>query len=388
MTINITTGTMQTNSRGQKNTMYRILFRLLAIESLANILACSANNDAISTSVSTNRARMLKSLQAELNLPLSTPHFGGCFDSNNGQLTCTIDPNSCPSNTKYIKPNESDVNVCNSPHQVEIGRCASSFVDLESELGSCTPFPTSCKSSSLYTKSDDTCSIVKDKSNNSDKLTHYPYCREKFNVNPDIPYRCVLSQDDCIDDREYFVLPGELPYSDPCSCHDVPTGICYSSTPNAAIAATTSFCAVTEYDCPTGYIFMSAYDASTMPNPPRLCRLCQKDNIDSNLLPDQGETVDNPASNKNQLNFISTPSADLINGDHDDVLDYEYDDDDARYEYDDSWNMFARELILFGSLCGTFFLTSGAVLFYKWGVLPTYDAADDISLDISEGTFI
>jgi len=381
---------IQPHSKGQKHIAYRIISHLLAIEFLANQLTCYANNDAISTTANTNKARTFRSLKAEFNLPISTPHFGGCFDSNTGQLTCTIDPTSCPFNTTYLKPNENDIQVCNSPHHVEIGRCASSFIDLESELGLCTPFPTSCKDSSLYTKSDNTCSIVKDKSTNSNKLTHYPHCREKFNINPDIPHRCVLSQDDCIDDREYFVATGELPYSEPCSCHDVPTGMCYSSSTDAAIVVATSFCAVTEYDCPTGYIFMSAHNANTIPNPPRLCRLCQKDDIDINELNEQGETTGTHENSKDQLNFISTPSAELMNGKHNDILDYDYDDYDDyddRSDYDDSRNRFTRGFILVGSLGGSFLLTSGAVYFYKRDDLPAYNAADT-SLDISEGSFI
>lgn len=370
---------MQHHSKGQMHIAYRIISHLLAIEFLANLLTCCANNDAFSTTINTTKART----------PISTPNFGGCFDSNTGQLTCTIDPTSCPFNTTYLKPNENDIQICNSPHDVEIGRCASSFIDLESELGLCTPFPTSCKDSSLYTKSDNTCSIVKDKSTNSNKPTHYPYCREKFNINPDIPHRCVLSQDDCIEDREYFVTTGELPYIEPCSCHDVPTGMCYSSSPDAAILVDTSFCAVTEYDCPDGYIFMSAHNASTIPNPPRLCRLCQKDDIDINELNDQEETMGSSGDSKDQLNFISTPSAELINGNHNDVLDYDYDDYYDRSDYDDSSKRFTRGFILVGSLGGTFLLTSGVfIFFHKRDDLPAYNAAPDMTLEISEGSFI
>jgi len=375
---------MQSQFKGQPYKTCRIIFQVLAIDLLANGLTCCAN-DAILTTVSTNRARTLRSRKTELNLPISTPHFGGCFDSDKGQITCTIDP-ICPPNTQYLKPSEHDVPDCNSPHHVEIGRCASSASDLESKVGSCAPSRTSCNDTSLYIEPNDTCSIVKDKHVfNSDK-TNYPYCRGKAN-NPEREDRCVLSQDECIDGREDFVSIGEPPRSEPCFCDDVPTGMCYSPSSDGVIMAATSFCAVAAYDCLHGHIFMPAYELSTIINPPRVCRLCEKEDDDIYELRTQGGTIQNY---ENQISFISTPNSDLINGDHNGaILDYEYDDYDDYdngFEYDDSTDRLTTGLILGGSL-GGFFFTSGAVFFYKRRPSPAFDAIDT-SLDMSEGTFI
>jgi len=338
---------MQTQSKGKKNitsTAGLVLLHVVVINFIANNSRCSANG--------TSRSMPMRGLKTESNIPLSTPHFGGCADSATGLLTCAIGPFSCLSDKYYRKPSQiNNTQICYSPH-VKTGRCESSSSDLESEPESCTPFSTSCKDPSLYAASDDTCNIVEDKSTKSDKLTRYPHCREKVDVNPDIPYRCVLSQDECIHDREYFIPIGELSQNEPCSCHDVPTGMCYSSS-SEAITNSYSFCAVAEYDCPTGFTFMTAYELSTTSNPPRVCRLCHNDD-GSNELYERGEAMEK-LNSEDSISFAYTTNVESMDDDYDDFID---DVGEISSDTHSTW-------LFITGLIGSFIVTNGAMYFYK-----------------------
>lgn len=318
-----------------------------------------------------------RNLRAEFDLQISTPNFGACLN-NIGQAKCSLGPFNCPSNTIYVKPSEIDTTLCQSPHQVEIGRCGSS-VDNEGRgiKDVCTAFPTSC-TSSLFNKTNDSCSIVEDQSINSDKFTRYPSCREKANKassnHASLP-RCVLSRDECVDELEDFMPSGDLSRTKPCSCYDVPTGICHASSSSTTITAATSFCAVAKYDCPAGYTFMTAYELSFMVDPPRICRLCQRGDGDYNM-DGRSELLDKDSNVEDQVNFVQKTSISFIDNDY----------------YDDtSDDTFSIGWVLGGSISGTFVLTTLGIFYYmRRGIMLDFDVTDmaNTELIIAEGTFI
>jgi len=202
-------------------------------------------------------------------MTIATPRFGGCLDSNTAQIDfCALSPKDCAANGNgiYVKPDEISQNRCSSASQVEVGRCDSSLDD-----NLCTYSKTSCQISSKHAR-DGTCNVIKDSS--ADSMTRYPYCRVLPEFDPNEPFRCVLSADDCTE-KEMAIPITTFAKKDPCYCHHVPTGICYLSTA-AKITADSSFCAVEQYDCPEAYRFMSAHQLLNMETPPRYCRLCQQ----------------------------------------------------------------------------------------------------------------
>jgi len=355
------------------NNTTRVTLHLFAMTLLKNILFCPT------------RAVTQRSLKGEFDLQISTPNFGACI--NNIGLTCSIGPFNCQSNNKYIKPSAIDTGLCHSPHQVETGRCASSSsMDLELKNNVCAAFPTSC-TTPLYSEIDNTCSIVVDKSTQSNTLTQYPSCREKASSDPASTLRCVLSQDECVEETEDFMSVGDLRYRNkPCSCHDVPTGICYASSSSATITTSTSLCAVAKYDCPAGYNFMTALKLSTMVDPPRICRLCQQEDGYYNTI-GGSEFLEEDRNIEDQVNFAyGTPNYDGALGDNNSGDAFGY------YDYDDISNdKFSMALVLGGSISGIFVLTTAATFYYiRENPVIDFDVLDKASTDliISEGTFI
>jgi len=280
-------------SKWKKYSSRKILYQFVAIASMINFSAGCEN--------CARNAMELRTLETAL----STPYFGGCFNNSNKLLTCAFGPSNCSPSTDYLQPTEINGTYCHSPIHVKTGRCTSSLIDFESENGPCTPFPTSCITPSLHTESNNTCSIQEDRSGSSYKLAQYPHCRTKARIDPNRPYRCVLSKDECISGREDFCSIG-TPLTEPCSCYDVPTGICYMPSRSKAVIAATSFCAVAAYDCPPGSIFMTAYELDNTLNLPKLCRLCQKENIGNYRLENITE----------QINYISTSNVKSAIGDN------------------------------------------------------------------------
>ena len=201
--------------------------------------------------------------------PISAPHFGGCRNTQTGQITsCAVKPSHCLSEqSQYVKAHEIDGGICNSPSKVSTGRCTSS---IDNKV--CTSDATACEIRSAF-QSTNTCNIIQD--TNSDDVgasTLYPHCGW------DIGNRqCVLSEEDCGDDMFYPLKA--LIWVDPCTCDQVPTGMCYL-TDVSPITADSSFCANGPYDCPDDtYSFMTAKDLFNMReggNAPRICNLCRK----------------------------------------------------------------------------------------------------------------
>jgi len=253
---------IQSQSKGQKWSTHKTIFNILTITSLAKVITAS--------SVTLNAGTADESRILLATSDITTPKFGGCFNTDNDRLTCTA-TGSCQSGEYYLTPSDDSLSKCDSPFRVEVGRCKLGNGD----LGSCTPFASTCDSGEFDL--DPTCSLVEDKSSGPDKLTHYPFCRS-LNVQPPFGVRCVLSKEDCLTGDEEFLNfedAKDLPH---CFCADVPTGMCYKDT-DEDITADTSFCALGVFDCPDGYDFMPAYELSKKANPIRKCRLCAEEDI-------------------------------------------------------------------------------------------------------------
>lgn len=120
------------------------------------------------------------------------------------------------------------------------------------------------------------CHVVGQSGGDTEKLTTYPRCNT-LPGRTDVPFgtRCVLNSNECVE-GEVFRETNHLPWTDPCHCYDVPTGMCYL-TGVTPITADASFCAVGGYDCPDRYTFMSSAGLLNMMDPPRECRLCQEE---------------------------------------------------------------------------------------------------------------
>jgi len=199
---------------------------------------------------------------------ISTPRFGGCSNITTGDISfCAIRPNECNSlDLTYVKPNKITGNICHHPSQVKGGRCSSSI-----DGNICAVDPSTCQIKSKFIK-DDTCSIIKDdKELIYDALTSFPYCRKNEEVS------CVMSSNEC---SGTFLSVGDLPWMDPCLCHNVPTGMCYLKSA-VETTASTSFCAMGDYDCPENYFWESATKLGNRKNPPRTCRLCLENDDNS-----------------------------------------------------------------------------------------------------------
>lgn len=231
------------------------------------------------------------------DLPIFSPHFGGCYDSARNLLTCAIGPSNCPSETSYLLPTEIDASHCHSPHHTRSGRCPSESSETSSSKGPCTPDPASCPFASLESSHgsvfdpspsassfDDTCSVLRD-DGSSPTLVSYPHCRS-VNPNPYPSTRCVLSRDDCDPALESFhpVSTTTTTPDDPkCTCYHVPTGMCRLPSTSPTTRTATSFCAVAAYDCPTGYEFVSASDVEKEGDEggvDRKCRLCGEEAVE------------------------------------------------------------------------------------------------------------
>jgi len=351
----------------------------------------------------TSAAVTSRSLKTEFGLQISTPNFGACTNDIE-QVKCSIGPFNCPSNTIYLKPSEIDTTLCHSPRQVQIGRCGSSLsIDNEGRgKDACTAYPTSC-TTSLYNKTSSTCSIVEDQLINSDKFTNYPSCREKISrasSDPATLSRCVLMRGDCVEGREDFLSIGDLSHiHQPCSCHDVPTGICHASSSSTAITAATSFCAVAKYDCPAGYTFMTAIELVTMVDPPRICRLCQQGDGDidgdgdgDNNTDGRIEILGKVSNVQDQVNFVQKTNIDFMGNGDDDLDDNNHIDSFDSYNYDDtSSDTFSMGWVLGGSISGAFMLTTIGIFYYmRRGIKLDFDVTDttNTELIIAEGTFI
>jgi len=257
---------IQSQAKGEKWYLHLTLFYFLTIATFAKTITASSN--AVSTTEADESRRILTTSD------ITTPDFGACFNPDNSLLTCTVDDENCQSGESYIKPTDDSLSKCDSPFRVEVGRCK-----LENdELGSCTPFASSCESKEFALDPDPSCSLVEDKSTGPDILTHYPFCQTEDEQSSIMQVRCVLSEDECRTGSEEFLDFEASRYLPHCFCTDVPTGMCYQEI-DGTIIADTSFCAIGEYDCPVGYTFMPAYELSKESNPPRTCRLCAEEDI-------------------------------------------------------------------------------------------------------------
>lgn len=198
---------------------------------------------------------------------ISTPRFGGCRDPITGEISkCVLKPSDCSSSLNYVKPNEVERNKCSSISQVEVGRCSSG---IDNQI--CAPSPESCSIEAKYIE-DATCNAIQDTTDSSqDATTGYPYCNYD-NSNR----RCVISSSHCESGETFFYIK-EFEYVEPCPCHNVPTGLCYIAT--MPVTADSSFCAVSAYDCPLGYTWLSAHGLLDLSQAPRTCRLCPQFSI-------------------------------------------------------------------------------------------------------------
>jgi len=254
---------IQSHSKQHKCSAGRILFHAFAFVSLAKYVT-GATEDSIPQG-----SKVQRDLQWQPGLSITTPRFGGC-DSPTDRLSCAIKPSNCPDGTQYIRSGDLEINKCETPHRVEVGRCMSST----GNTNHCSAYSTSCENPSDYTESDPTCSLVEDKSDSKDGLTQYPYCRKTIEGgNPlMVKHRCVLSGDECISGEEELLTFDQTTNFMRCFCHVVPIGMCFVK--DELKTTDTTYCSVASYDCKDGYEFMPAFELDELLNPPRTCRLC------------------------------------------------------------------------------------------------------------------
>ncbi len=200
---------------------------------------------------------------------IQTPSFGVCLGR------CVLSTDACTSD-KYVgasqiynAPYETD-EACTDPEQVYIGRCQSTL-----DAKHCGASSASCGAdSSFFDVLDDSCSLVDDK----DTLvrTNFPACS---NLDDDT-WQCVLGlEDECLDGERFVYSKWASDWGpSPCYCEDVPTGICYHRILDEGFSEITtenSFCAVSERDCPSDYLWMTARDFQENPFTTYDCRLCE-----------------------------------------------------------------------------------------------------------------
>jgi len=259
---------IQRHSKEERYSAGRILFHALAIVSLVKN-AASSMEDIISP-----RSKVQRNSQIA-GRDITTPTFGAC-DSPADRLSCAITPSVCPDGDIYVNAfNLINIRKCDSPHRVEVGRCTS-----PDGHNHCSAFSTSCGSSSSYTQSDSSCSLVEDNSEDRNGLTQYPYCRKTIDGgNPLMAeHRCVLSGDECITGEEELLTLNQASKFMRCFCHVVPTGMCYAKDVEP-ITADSSYCAVASYDCKDGDSFMPGFELDERTDPPRTCRLCDVEDL-------------------------------------------------------------------------------------------------------------
>ena len=206
-----------------------------------------------------------------------TPEFGACMDKGTSSSDrCVLSKTSCDaSGTEiYRAPYETDLS-CKVPEDVQVGRCKSSLDDER-----CGPTEGSCGTRSpFYAMNDPKCSLVADKSVDDGTRTTFPAC-STVGTNE---HQCVLDESYCLDGERFdYAKWAEEWGPNPCYCEDVPTGVCYQAkTTNGENNLTPkySFCAVSQRDCPSDYLWMSARAFLKNDGATYECRLCDENKI-------------------------------------------------------------------------------------------------------------
>jgi hypothetical protein len=204
-----------------------------------------------------------------------TPEFGVCMDK--GTLSsdrCVLSQASCDDSGMeiYTSPYETNLS-CKAPEDVQVGRCKSSLDDER-----CGPSEASCGTKSpFYAINDPKCSLVTDKSVGDGTRTTFPTCSNSETSET----QCVLDESYCLEGESFtYAKWAEEWGPNLCYCEHVPTGVCYQPKTTAGennLTPKYSFCAVSQRDCPSDYLWMSARAFLKSDRVTYECRLCDDD---------------------------------------------------------------------------------------------------------------
>lgn len=205
-----------------------------------------------------------------------TPEFGACMDKVTlSSDRCVLEETACDALLEiYMAPYETNLS-CKVPEDVQVGRCQSSLDDER-----CGPTEGSCGTKSpFYAINDPECSLVADTSFDDESRTTFPAC-STVGTNEQ---QCVLDLSYCLDGERFIYAKWAEDWGpNPCYCEDVPTGVCYQAQSQFGVNNLTpkySFCAVSQRDCPSDYLWMSARAFQENDLATYECRLCDEKKI-------------------------------------------------------------------------------------------------------------
>merc|ERR1740139_1454362 len=209
--------------------------------------------------------------------------------------------------------------------EISGGRCLSGLDQVE-----CTNRAESCEMPVKFSY-DESCSLHSDLKNTmGSEPTHFPRCQEIWSTGGDYrKHRCVWDKSECdVGPEEYNVVQKPVSWFDGCSCEHVVTGACRSDDGEY-------YCAVSRDGCEIPDTYITSLKTAEVGLD---CRLCQPKRV-----------LEPPTL------FPTTEAHGKVINDR---------NNRSNVDEDESGSKFAIELILIGSIGGSFLLSVVGTYFY------------------------